>query len=667
MNTIYEAPKETAKKIRKVLKKAFPETKFSVTTDVCSMGSSINVSWTDGPLDCQVSPLVNQFQAGYFDGMQDMYIPGSYTCPFDGMQYSGAKHLFTKRTLSAEYESRIHDYMQSYYTEQKQKNDYGYYQDFDYCDQKLYIESIITPDENMLLLSKAYRDASGSSYTKESYQAACEAIDAYMYEFKKQNPAIKHLGSQVIRNYLEYCYKPAESIPDDFDSLAIDGYELEPESIEHESPKLEPIAPADELSIDGYTLDDSAPIEPIKPVSTCATCGNPSEHIYCSYDCLPIEAPDEPSDVKDIYFKGVKIGYSYRLKHALKFVETYTHKTEKTTYELNTDLDAESQALNIFIMVFEAKLKALYPVANADLSVLDLDSAYIDLLPFMASKEQAYNLTIIASDPSDKTKLCIGHILTDGNGFTFADHAYGNISLVSASNLIEASIQALDQVSIHSKINRHLHLDFKTSDDLPVMVKSFDGSLSSVGRVFESNCTGNTKWYYYNSSTDLIESTDKACSLSSAIDDAIVLFKTSYAMSLCDQGLIDNKCLALSDVLPDFDHGVIMLHDGLFKFQGLQQVTLQASNWYDAIIEVLEHEYHLMPEALPEPLEIDDFDSLDLDIDGYSLEYDDTPETPSHDKAPIQSLKPDTSIPKLDPLNALYADFFKSQAWMVAA
>lgn len=687
MSHIYEAPKETAKKIRKVLKAAFPQTKFSVTTDVYSMGSSINVSWQDGPLDCQVSPLVNQFQAGYFDSMQDMHIPGSYTCPFDGMQYSGAKHLFTKRELSPEYEARVHDFMQSYYSEPKNKNDYGYHRDFDHCDQKLFIQSLITPDETMLSLSKAYQATTGKEYNRDAMYASLEAIDAYVYDLKITYPAIKHLERDVITSFIQWCDKPAkaESLPEQstpdqpiadnaFDSLDLDGYDLESESIEHEAAPIEsiPDAIAPDLAIDGYSLDDSAPIETVKPSASCATCGKASSHIYCSYDCLPIEAPDEPTECKDVFYKSVKVGYTYKLKHALKFVETYTDPEQKRTYNLNPDLDSEAQAIMIFTMAFESKLKKLHPVTDGILSVLNLDSAYIDLLPFMSSKDLAYNLTIIASDPSDSSKLCIGHILTDGSGFTFSDHAYSNIDLMSATNLLNASIMALEQVATQSRMNRHLHLDFKTSDELPVLVKSFDGSMLNVGRVFESTCTGSNKWYFYNATTDLIESIDSATDLDSAITGACVYFKTAYATNLYEQCLIHKEQgLFLGDVLDGHDGpGVIAINEGVFKFQGMQHVTLTASTWYDAVIEVVTNGYHLMPEAIePEPIDLDPFDNLDLDIEGYSLECDDTSSLQTELEAlpatSQQATKPAPSV--LNPLNTLYAEFFKSQAWMVAA
>jgi hypothetical protein len=59
--------------IRKILKQNFPTTKFSVTSESYSMGSSVNIIWTDGVTTEQVYKLVKQFQYGHFDGMQDLY------------------------------------------------------------------------------------------------------------------------------------------------------------------------------------------------------------------------------------------------------------------------------------------------------------------------------------------------------------------------------------------------------------------------------------------------------------------------------------------------------------------------------------------------------------------------------------------------------------------
>jgi len=59
--------------IKKELKNIFPKTKFSVKSDNFANGSSVDVSWTDGPTTEQVNLIIKKYQYGHFDGMIDMY------------------------------------------------------------------------------------------------------------------------------------------------------------------------------------------------------------------------------------------------------------------------------------------------------------------------------------------------------------------------------------------------------------------------------------------------------------------------------------------------------------------------------------------------------------------------------------------------------------------
>ncbi|ETW10894.1 hypothetical protein ATO8_19894 [Roseivivax marinus] len=63
---------DTAKLIRGALKAKFPRTKFSVRTSRFSGGTSIDISWTDGPTAELVDSITGPFQSGGFDGMIDM-------------------------------------------------------------------------------------------------------------------------------------------------------------------------------------------------------------------------------------------------------------------------------------------------------------------------------------------------------------------------------------------------------------------------------------------------------------------------------------------------------------------------------------------------------------------------------------------------------------------
>jgi hypothetical protein len=62
---------ETATEVRKALKQAFPTIRFSVRSKSYSMGSSIDVSWTDGPVQKEVQQILNHFEGAGFDGSTD--------------------------------------------------------------------------------------------------------------------------------------------------------------------------------------------------------------------------------------------------------------------------------------------------------------------------------------------------------------------------------------------------------------------------------------------------------------------------------------------------------------------------------------------------------------------------------------------------------------------
>jgi hypothetical protein len=59
---VYETTADRAKKIRQSLKTTFPGVKFSVRSSDYSMGSSINISWTDGPTETRVKPIAEQHE-----------------------------------------------------------------------------------------------------------------------------------------------------------------------------------------------------------------------------------------------------------------------------------------------------------------------------------------------------------------------------------------------------------------------------------------------------------------------------------------------------------------------------------------------------------------------------------------------------------------------------
>lgn len=87
---------KTAKLIKDILKKDYPNIKFSVRSDNFSMGNSVHISWTDGVPSKEIESFANQFQAGTFDGMTDCY---NYDNTHDFPQ---AKYVHCQRTVSDE-------------------------------------------------------------------------------------------------------------------------------------------------------------------------------------------------------------------------------------------------------------------------------------------------------------------------------------------------------------------------------------------------------------------------------------------------------------------------------------------------------------------------------------------------------------------------------------
>lgn len=86
---------QAAKQIRTELKRDFPQIKFKVTSDNYSMGSSVSISWTDGPNDQKVREITDKYQYGHFDGMTDMYEYSN-----DREDIPQAKYVMASRSIS---------------------------------------------------------------------------------------------------------------------------------------------------------------------------------------------------------------------------------------------------------------------------------------------------------------------------------------------------------------------------------------------------------------------------------------------------------------------------------------------------------------------------------------------------------------------------------------
>ena len=106
MTTNYVSTADTAKMIRHDLKLAFPGVKVSVRSSCYSGGSSINVSWTLGPLTSEVDAVVGGYTGTTFDGMQDL--KEIRAVMVDGVRtVYGPDHVFAERKIPRSYLDKV--------------------------------------------------------------------------------------------------------------------------------------------------------------------------------------------------------------------------------------------------------------------------------------------------------------------------------------------------------------------------------------------------------------------------------------------------------------------------------------------------------------------------------------------------------------------------------
>jgi hypothetical protein len=102
----YTKTSDVAKLIRMELKQAFPGVKFSVKT---RRSSAVDIDYVDGPTFSDVSEVLDKYERGTFDGMQDMYIHDK------NKKGPTVDYVFVKRDYSDEKikrcETSKHNYM----------------------------------------------------------------------------------------------------------------------------------------------------------------------------------------------------------------------------------------------------------------------------------------------------------------------------------------------------------------------------------------------------------------------------------------------------------------------------------------------------------------------------------------------------------------------------
>jgi hypothetical protein len=134
---------EAAKLIRKELKQAFPPIKFSVISRSYAGGSSIDVSWTNGPTFDQVNSIIKKYEYGSFDPRTDMYSYTNSRKDIPQVQYA-----FANREISVEVIDKIFlEYKKTYSGWDKLEswnhpssdllNQWGYWTAFEYINKEL--------------------------------------------------------------------------------------------------------------------------------------------------------------------------------------------------------------------------------------------------------------------------------------------------------------------------------------------------------------------------------------------------------------------------------------------------------------------------------------------------------------------------------------------------
>jgi len=90
---------QAAKLIRQELNKAFPSTKFKVTSHIYSGGNDVLVEWYDGPPVSTVQEITAKYQEGHFDGSIDLYEYSNVREDIPQVKYVIEQRFLTEKTI----------------------------------------------------------------------------------------------------------------------------------------------------------------------------------------------------------------------------------------------------------------------------------------------------------------------------------------------------------------------------------------------------------------------------------------------------------------------------------------------------------------------------------------------------------------------------------------
>lgn len=104
---IYENAEQTSLKVYEVLKQAFPDVEFHVTTRETLPIDYVVIRWTDGPMLWQVKDAVGFMESASNDPNREL----GYT--YKGERYRGADYIVGERLLSEARKAKIHKRLES--------------------------------------------------------------------------------------------------------------------------------------------------------------------------------------------------------------------------------------------------------------------------------------------------------------------------------------------------------------------------------------------------------------------------------------------------------------------------------------------------------------------------------------------------------------------------
>lgn len=198
---IHEEAKDTAKKVRKALKKAFPELParhFRVTSDTYAGGSSVSVRWTDYPMSNDVNKVINQYKSSSFDGMQDLKVTTGYKDPDDGKLYNGADYIIPSYSISSKRKEAIVKYMEDHYGEFERGQEHMFEWQSTYNEVNTYFDkdNVLLPEYDR----QAFEDSRKSTgdYTKIAIRAIEECLIKTPIQYFGLDPIEASLIGKVV-------------------------------------------------------------------------------------------------------------------------------------------------------------------------------------------------------------------------------------------------------------------------------------------------------------------------------------------------------------------------------------------------------------------------------------------------------------------------------------